>query len=249
MASQAQATLGWIHRVRQALVDDRIIVHYQPIIDNRTGETVKYEALARMIEGQQLIGPAHFIRPAQLGGLMTALTARVLDQTLALARSTGFRFSVNITSDDLQDGSLVERLEEELRRGAVAPGQLTLEVLEGITVGASENVFDALMRLRDMGFPLAIDDFGAEHSHFSRIPTMNAEILKIDGQFIRDLDSNASSRLITHAIVQLAKGLGIAVVAEFVHSEVIHRMVTEMGIEYSQGFFLGHPQPEPGRHN
>lgn len=241
LASKEKLTLSWIHRVREALNEDRVEVHYQPIVDNQSGGIIKYEALVRIVERGELITPNHFILSAQLGGLMPKLTARILDKVIAKMENTRAGFSVNLTSDDLLDGTLLNRLQDEVETGRLEPRRLTFEVLEGITLDESGEAMKALLILKELGFGIAIDDFGAEQSHFSRIPSLRADTLKIDGQFIKDIDTNPTSQLITHAIVQLAKGLGIKVVAEFVHSEAVQARVKALGIEFSQGFHLGKP--------
>lgn len=250
-AAGEQDTLGWIHRVRGALRERRIVVHFQPIVDNRHGGVAKFEALARLREGEGeaavLVSPGHFIGPARLGGLMPQLTGMVIDRVIEAMADNDHVFSVNITDEDLRDGDLLGRMTAEVEGGRVVPSRLVFEVLEGITLDDSGDTMEALRGLKALGFGIAVDDFGAEQSHFSRLPALQADILKIDGRFIRDLDTNPTSRLITHAIARLADGLGIEVVAEFVHGPEIQRHIEEMGIRYSQGYFHGEPGAEPWR--
>ncbi len=124
----------------------------------------------------------------------------------------------------------------------VPPGCVVFEVLEGISLTDSDNVLEQLTALKEMGCKIAIDDFGAEQSNFSRLLELNADFVKIDGKFIKNIHTDPKSYTITKAISGLAKDIGIKVIAEFVHCEQIQEKIAELGIEYSQGYYFGKPK-------
>ena len=116
-----------------------------------------------------------------------------------------------------------------------------MEVLENINSDESNYANEQFNNLKEIGINIAIDDFGAEASNFSRLMTLKADIIKIDGQFIKNLDRDLNSHKIVEAIVTLSKKLGAKTVAEFVHSKDIYNVVKMLGIDYSQGFYFSEP--------
>jgi len=246
LEGRQRETMERIAQVHRALADGRIVAHFQPIVNNATGRIAKYEALARMIDEKgELIPPLQFIQAAKLGGLMPSLTECMFDQAIALLGRCRCEISVNVTDVELRDGSLSAYLEGMLRDLRFDPGRLVIEVLEGISIDDSPEAMDQLRHLKALGLKLAIDDFGAEHSHFSRLMDLDADYLKIDGQFIKNIDHDPKACTISRAITELAKTMNIRVIAEFVHSREVQKKVLELGIHYSQGFYLGEPSPEP----
>jgi len=103
-------------------------------------------------------------------------------------------------------------------------------------------VLEHLEVLKDIGVQIAIDDFGSENSNFGRLSNIKANIIKIDGSFIKNMDLNLENRKIVKSIIFLAKELGAETVAEFVHNKAIHELTKELGIDYAQGFYLGAPK-------
>ena len=125
----------------------------------------------------------------------------------------------------------------------ISPSQITLEILENITNFDNNNWIEQLETLKNTGFKLAIDDFGSESSNFGRLIDIDAELIKIDGIFIKNLDSDKKSQKIVHSIVTLAHDIGVKVVAEYVHNETIQNLIKEYNIEYTQGFYFSEPKP------
>lgn len=249
METHQRETLDWIGRLRTALDEGRLTAWFQPVVNNATGRIEKYECLARVREGDEIIPPIRFLEAAKLGGLMPRLTeAVVMSAVRAMEGNTDCQFSINITDDDLSEGRLTELMASLVERGRVSPSRVVFEILEGISVQGADEAVERIRELKAMGFQIAIDDFGAEHSHFARILDLRADLLKIDGRFIRAIDHDAQSLTICRAITQMARGMGLKVVAEFVHSEAVQRIVQELGIDYSQGYHFGAPAELPDHH-
>jgi EAL domain-containing protein (putative c-di-GMP-specific phosphodiesterase class I) len=120
---------------------------------------------------------------------------------------------------------------------------VTFEILENITISEdSKKIISELNLLKDMGFKLAVDDFGIENSNFSRMLDIDLDFIKIDGMFIKDISKNPKYRMVAKAIVNLAKTMNIKTVAEYVENESVYNLVKECGIDYAQGFYVGKPK-------
>jgi diguanylate cyclase len=235
--------IEWMRKIRLALNEKRVVPYFQPIIDNKTRQIVKYEALARIIENGEAITPYYFLEPAKLVGLLPHITRVMLEQCFAIFTDKNSSFSVNITEEDLQNGDLSAMLKHLAKKYGIDPSRVTLEILENISVNGTNESISQLRELSRMGYTIAIDDFGSDKSNFYRIHSMQVDMIKIDGAYIQDIDSNTTSELIVHSIVSLAQAMGIPTVAEYVCSESIYNKVKKMGVNYSQGYYFGEPMP------
>ena len=234
----------WLRLTRELIMQEQIEPYFQPIQDLKTGAIVKYEALARGFYEGEVISPYFFVGQAEKLGLSTALTRLMINKTFAFFTDKTQEFSINLTERDLLEGYLIRFLKQKMQQYNIAPERITFEILENITVAKnSKRITQKLNRLREIGFQIAVDDFGIENSNFSRLLEINIDYIKIDGIFIRDLKDNEKNRTITRAIVNLAKTLGIKTVAEYVEDEEIYELIKECGIDYAQGYYVGKPKP------
>lgn len=230
---------------RRLVLEEKIFPYFQPIKDIAKNEISKYEVLARGILDDEIYPPYHFIRAAEQLGLITAVTRRIINTSFEFFQKNSYSFSINITERDLLDGYMPKFLEEKTKLYNIDPSRVTFEILEHITISeSSSEITEQLRILKEMGFSLAVDDFGIENSNFSRLLDTNVDYLKIDGKFIRDLLVNEQHRTVTRAIVNLAKTLDIKTVAEFVENETVYNMVKECGVDYAQGYYLGKPEAD-----
>ncbi len=235
----------WLRLTRELIMQEQIEPYFQPIQDLKTGAIVKYEALARGFYEGEVISPYFFVGQAEKLGLSTALTRLMINKTFAFFKDKTQEFSINLTERDLLEGYLIRFLKQKMQQYNIAPERITFEILENITVAKnSKRITQKLNRLREIGFQIAVDDFGIENSNFSRLLEINIDYIKIDGIFIRDLKDNEKNRTITRAIVNLAKTLGIKTVAEYVEDEEIYELIKECGIDYAQGYYVGKPEPQ-----
>lgn len=238
-------TLQWMRNTRRAIREDALVPYFQPIVCNASGQISRYECLARIHLDGQVFTPNYFIEPALLSGLLPDITRAMLRKSFASFHQRKEGFSVNLSEVDFREGYLVDYLKELTRQYPGLAHKTTLEVLEEVSVEGADTVLQQLQALRELGFKIALDDFGSEKSNFSRLQSFPVDLIKIDGRFIRDLDQNPNSYKITRAITELARHLGAQVVAEFVHSPAIQACVQELGIEFSQGYHWGAPSQHP----
>ncbi len=237
--------LKWAKKTKDAIKNHQLKAFYQPIYEFRESRITKYEALARIVEGSEVVAPFYFLDSAKVSGLIPTLTKIMLNQTFEFFKDfKDISFSVNITDEDLKDGELFGTLIYLCNKYDISPSKVTLEILENINDKDVENVTLKLEEIKEAGFLLALDDFGSQNSNFTRIQNLNVDIIKIDGLFIKDLDTNLSSKHIVETIIYLAKKTNKKTIAEFVHSEIIFNIVKDLGVDYAQGYFVGKPLPE-----
>jgi len=241
--------ISWNAMLHQALNEGRVKPFFQGVRDNNSGEIVSYEALVRLEDSGRIYTPNHFLNAVKLSGLFPTISRLMIDKGLAEIAGTGLTLSVNITEDDLLVEYLETYLTEKTAEYAVAPRQVVLEILEGISAAGKKNNIAQLSRLKALGYKLAIDDFGTEYSNFERILELQVDFVKIDAKYIKNIDTDNKSYEITRAIVFFARNAGIKTVAEFVHNDAVQQVVESLGIYYSEGYLFSEPLPDIPRHN
>lgn len=245
LLEKQQELLKWAKKTKDAINKQRLKAFYQPMFSFEQNKITKYEALARIVEGDEVISPFYFLDSAKVSGLMPTLTKSIIKQTFEFFKDIkDISFSLNITGDDLKDGELHGLLLYMCDKYDIKPSNVTLEILENINDDDVENGTLKLEEIKEAGFLLALDDFGAQNSNFTRIQNLNVDIIKIDGLFIKDLDKDINSRHIVETMIYLAKKTNKKTIAEFVHSKEIFDIVKELGIDYAQGYYVGEPLPE-----
>lgn len=238
----------WSQRIRDALESDRLVLHAQPVQHLRTGSR-EYELLVRMVDEQgQMIPPAEFLGVAERSGLIAEIDRWVLRQAVALlareaARGGELHVAANISGRTLRDPSLAEFIERELREAGVPAASLALEVTETAAITDMESAAEFMRRLKSVGCRFAIDDFGAGFASFGYLKHLPIDYVKIDGSFIRNLPNTVSDQHFVRAMVEVARGLEVQTVAEFVEDAETLALLTMMGVDYAQGFHLAAPAP------
>lgn len=236
-----QENVYWVHKIQESVAEDTIIPFFQPIINNETQEIEKYECLARIDNDGDFVSPYHFMSAAKETRVIPLITKSMIKQSCRMFSKSEYEFSINITNEDLELGYLQEYLVRNTKLFNIKPSRIVLELLEDISSLNKGTILKQLESLRSLGFKLAVDDFGSESSNFSRLLEFEADYLKIDGAFIKDILTDERSRIITKGIVSIVHQLGIKVIAEYIHSQEVQDKVNELGIDYSQGYLHGKP--------
>ena len=231
----------YMPKLKQAIAQQNINPYFQPIVNNRTKKIEKYECLARITENNSVDLPSKFIDIAELTGMIPDITKAIIDKSFKTFEHNKYKFSINISEFDLNDDYLFEYLQAKLNQYNIDPTRVILEVLEGISTIGAQKSLQQLMDLKALGFAIAIDDFGAQNSNFERVHSMNVDYIKIDGSFIKNLDTNKKSYNIVKTISDFTKSIGAKAIAEYVHSKEIQEIVLTLGIEYSQGYYFSKP--------
>lgn len=238
--------------LRHALANDCFRLEAQSIVplNGATGGP-KFELLLRMTdEDGESVAPEKFLSAAeryQLAPAVDRWVVRRVLQTLAVhARQLtdlGACFAVNISGQSIGDQDFCAFLEEELRSSALPPSLVSFELTETAAVANIVRAEALMRRLRELGFDVALDDFGRGLSSLTYLKTLPVTYLKVDGSFVRDVVVDDRSKAMVSAIVQLARAMGLRTVAECVESDQIRDITRELGVEYGQGFSIGRPIP------
>ena len=243
--------LALMSELRQAIADNRLLVHYQPKVSFSLGRIVGVEALVRWphpVYG--LIPPEDFIPMAERTGLIGPLTRWVLDRTVCQCRDweqdgLHINVAVNLSTHTLYDPKLLSIVTNLLHLYEVAPSKLTLEITESMLMEEPERAQVVLAELRSLGVAVAIDDFGTGYSSLAYLKRLRIDEVKIDKAFVRGLgiDADPADAAIVQAVVAMARPLQCEVVAEGVESEEAWSFLKELGCDLAQGYYCSRPLP------
>lgn len=238
-----EQNIHWANRISKAIAQQRIVSYFQPIVNNANGRVEKYECLVRLIEQDgRVVPPGDFLEVSKRTHHYAAITSGMVAEALRqVAQNDAIHFTINLSARDMIDPDISDMICEQLE-SSKACDRVMFELLESEGVENYDAVYAFIERVKGYGCRIAIDDFGAGYSNFIHMIRLNVDVIKIDGSLIRDLDHDDNARVVVETIVSFAKRMGVQTVAEFVHSESIHRIVKELGVDYSQGFYLGKPK-------
>ena len=236
-------------RLRRAIENDDLELHYQPKRNLATGKTVGVEALVRWHADDGYIPPSHFIPMAEESGLITPLGEWVLRTACRQVRqwktSLGIEIevAVNISSQQLYQSDLKKTVMKALFEASIKPNLLQLELTESLLMRDVDSTISTLTYLKDAGVSLAIDDFGTGYSSLSYLKKFPLDALKIDRSFVAELDDNSDDAAICAAIIAMAHRLGLQVIAEGIETDYQLEFLRDQGCEIGQGYLLGRPLP------
>lgn len=226
-----------------------ITMYYQPQVAIATGEVVGVEALLRWRHPRRgMVDPEELIRVAEQSAVMRLLTFRVIDDVVAqLARwhaaGVGLRAAMNVSVRDLHTGEIADRIAERLARYGVPPQLLQVEITEGALMADPRQVLATITRLHQLGVGIALDDFGTGFSSLQHLRRLPLSEVKVDRSFVLGMTEDADDAAIVTSVVELARALGLRVVAEGVEDERTWRMLHAIGCDAAQGWFYARPMP------
>ncbi|MDF1884118.1 EAL domain-containing protein [Sulfurimonas sp. SAG-AH-194-C21] len=227
--------------VREGVSNSRVIPYFQAIVDNKTGDIVKYECLARLIDAKgNILSPVLFIPIAKKIKIYNEITIQMIEKSFSAFKDSTFEFNINLSIEDIMNSKIFNFIIEKVKNSK-ASSRVTFEILESEAIEDFKRVEHFITEVKRYGAKIAIDDFGSGYSNFSYLIKIRADYIKIDGSLIKDIDVDKSALLVVETIVSFAKKLRMKTVAEFVHSSVVMDKVKELGIDYSQGFYIDEP--------
>lgn len=237
--------------IQEALANDQFRLEAQPIVPLAKNGGQRFELLLRMIDGNgETISPDKFFVAAERYQLATAIDRWVVQFALEVISSAapalkamGIKFAINLSGQSLSDEEFPDYLEHKLAEYELPPGLLSFEVTETAAVANIVRAEMLVRRLKDLGHDVALDDFGRGLSSLTYLKSLPVTDLKIDGGLVRDVVGNPRSQAMVSAIVQLAQAMKLRTTAECVESEAIQTAMTQLGVDYGQGFAIGRPQP------
>jgi diguanylate cyclase (GGDEF)-like protein len=238
-----QRNLALVDEVIAALEADRMRLVLQPMIHARTGEPRIYECLLRMERpGGDLISAGQFIEIAEQLGLSRMIDKRALEMAIDLLRKhPELTLSVNVSSLTANEPDWIATLRRLTGDDRSLTTRLIVEITETSVIVDMDMMKSFVDTLRELGCRIAIDDFGAGYTSFKNLKSLNVDMVKIDGAFVKDLASDTPDRAFIRTMVDLARTFGLETVAEWVGDEASARFLTEAGIDYMQGFHYGRP--------
>ncbi|TAN75449.1 MAG: EAL domain-containing protein, partial [Magnetospirillum sp.] len=236
--------------LRHALERQEFVLHYQPIFDTRSGKVVAVESLLRWQHPEiGLVMPNQFLPLAEETGLILPIGQMVLGAACLQAKAWidqghgHLRIGVNLSSRQFRAPDLLENVAAALERASLPPGILELDIPESCVTDKTQDAGGMLARFKALGVNIAIDDFGSGYSSFAFLRRLPTNALKIDQGFIRNVVAEPEDTEIITAIVAVARGLHMTVIAPGIETEEQMAALAEFECDMVQGFLFAHPMP------
>jgi diguanylate cyclase (GGDEF)-like protein/PAS domain S-box-containing protein len=252
MREEAMGRLDTEMQLRRAISDHQLRLHYQPLVDLRTGHLVGFEALVRWLHPTRgLVPPQDFIQVAEETGLIISLGEWVLEQACAqlatwqrdYPQRDDLVMAVNLSGLQVTQPSLLPMVAEVIQQTAVRPSSLALEITESVLMRDAAETMAVLRGLRKIGVRLHVDDFGTGYSSLSYLKRFPVDALKIDQSFVDGLGDDPEDIAIVKAILALAESLGMACVAEGIETRGQLDALRDLGCSTGQGYLYSRPRP------
>jgi predicted signal transduction protein with EAL and GGDEF domain len=236
--------------LRRAIERSELIVHYQPQVLAREGRIIGVEALVRWSHPDMgLVFPGQFIPLAEETGLIQEIDEWVLRTACAqsakwtAAGLPKITMAVNLSGHEFRRADLVERVGSIVAQEDLEPARVELEMTESVLMEQASRAMDIVSGLKARGFRIAVDDFGTGYSSLAYLKRFRADVLKIDGSFVKDVATSPDDAAIVSAIVTLAQTLRMTALAEGVENTLQRAFLHEQGCELMQGYLFGKPMP------
>lgn len=251
-----RAQLKWVDRLRTCLEKDEFEMHYQAIIPARKTARPLFEALLRIYDESGKVGsPALYIDAAEHFGLIQQLDLAVVRRVFKTQRELmdegmAADISINLSCRTLGDPEIVARLKGLMEEYRIDPSRIIFEVTETMALHDPAQMRDIgeihafITSLRAMGFRFALDDFGTGFTSFRYLKVLDVDLVKIDGEYVKDLPKDHDDRLFVESMVHLCRGLGIETIAEFVEDTQILAVLRELGVDGGQGWLFAKPMAD-----
>ncbi len=222
-----------------ALKHQKVVVHFQAIVNTKVHEIEKFEALVRIVDQNGVMHyPNTFIAVAKGARLYSKLSKEIFRQTLEVAeKNPDYEFSFNIEITDIMDPRTSRYILNTLRASNCAE-RIVFELVESEELEGNEKVYHFFKLIKEEGSKIAIDDFGSGYSNYAYLMELGVDIVKIDGSLVSDITTNVKNKRIVKSIINIVHDLGMKVVTEFVSDKEIYQMVVLLGADYAQGHYI-----------
>ncbi|RLA80323.1 MAG: hypothetical protein DRG78_11190 [Epsilonproteobacteria bacterium] len=234
--------VNMLKTIKTALTSNNIVSYFQPLYNNKTKKIEKYESLVRIIDqDKNIISPFFFLDIAKKGKYYTQITEKVLTNSFTALEQTTKDISINLSASDIENDYIRNIILQYLENNQAVAPRIVFELLEDESVNNFQIIIDFIRKIKNYGVKIAIDDFGIGYSNFERLLDFQPDILKFDGSLIKNIHIDQFSRKIVEAMQDFASKLDIRTVAEFVHNKKVFDIVNEIGIDYTQGYYISEP--------
>ena len=239
-AQDTKIQFGMVHELNKALSQNKLRLAFQPIVNANDGSIAYYESLLRIIQDDgSIISAGSAIAAAEKIGLINTIDNCVLDLVAQELRDNKkISLSLNISGYAIDNQTWIRKFSKLMQNNPDMIDRLIIEITETAWQNNIAKVAMFVAHVQNIGCRVALDDFGAGYTSFRQLRILSVDILKIDGSFIRDIVDNASNRILVKAIADICISLGIEVVAEFVESGDIVRVLMDLNIDYMQGNYF-----------
>ena len=237
-----EENIKWVKQVKNGIKENRFKAYFQPIIDTKTKEIYKYEALIRYIDNDgKPILPLHFLEIARKAKLYPEVIKIMIHEALNLIIEKNKRVAVNISFDDISSNKTISYVYDILNEHKDISHMLEFEILESEEIKSFETVISFITKVKEFGCKVGVDDFGAGYSNFNMLTHLDIDFVKIDGSLIKEIDVKKNQEIIVSTISDFSKKFGFKTVAEFVANESIYNKIKALDIDYAQGYYFGEP--------
>jgi EAL domain-containing protein (putative c-di-GMP-specific phosphodiesterase class I) len=192
-------------------------------------------------ESGQIILPDYFLKIAKKTKQYSNITKAVIKGAFDIFRNRNDEFAINLSVEDMLNAETVKYIKNYLLDYELGE-KVVFEILESEGIERYDQVYDFICQMKDLGCKIAIDDFGSGYSNFEHILRLDVDYIKIDSSLIENIDKNIDSQIIVETIVDFCKKLNLSTLAEKVHSQEVYDKVVDLGVCYSQGYFIGKPE-------
>jgi diguanylate cyclase (GGDEF)-like protein len=246
-SARTLARLAWANQLREALEQERFVLHLQPIRELASGRVSHGELLLRMIgRDGELVSPSAFLPAAERFGLIHSIDRWVVRHAIQLLAADDELppIGVNLSGESVVgDPDLLPLIKADVAAASIDPADLIFEVTETAAIANMVEARRFARSLRQLGCALALDDFGTGFGSFYYLKHLPVDYVKLDGEFIQNLPQSPVDEHVVRAIVDVAVGMGIKTVAEWVSDDATIELLARLGVDYAQGFHIGRPAP------
>ena len=229
--------------VKEAIDEDRIICHYQPIYDYKQTRIFKYEALVRIVtKDGKIVPPLAFLPQIKETNMHYKLTQRILLVVFETFKHNNKLVSINLNFSDLINPDIEETIIKNLQNDQHLASRVTFEILESDEINDIELFKRKINLLHSLKAKVSIDDFGSGYSNFKTIIDVEANFLKIDGSLVKNIDVNAKDFKVVKSIIHFAKQSNMQTIAEFVHSKEVYEKLMLLDVDFMQGYYISEPK-------
>lgn len=248
--AEQEGEFKWVNELREALMDNRLALYVQPILSTRSGTLHSYEVLVRLRDKQgTLFPPGAFLPSAERYNLSERVDRWVIDHVFDwLERhmselSFVHQFAINLSGPSLGHTEMLAYIGGRLARARFNPAMIKFEITETAAISNLRNANSFIKALSEIGCEFSLDDFGSGLSSFGYLKNLPVQSIKIDGMFVRDMNSDPLDFEMVKSINDIGHVMGLETIAEFVEDEQIWEKLKSIGVDYGQGYYLGRPMP------
>ena len=244
MRKSYEDNIKWIKLIKQGFKENLFKAYFQAIVDTKTQEVYKYEALIRYVKpnGEQ-VPPYKFLDVAKSTKYYSNIIKIILQDSIALIKNKSKRVSINISFEDISNEDTKKHIFKVLEDNREYTDRLEFEILESEGIEDIELVRNFIKKVKEFNCKVGVDDFGSGYSNFNLLTLLDIDFVKIDGSLVKEINTSKELEIIVSTINNFSQKIGLTTIAEFVANKDIYDKVEEIGANYCQGYYFNEPTP------